>query len=635
MDWPADKVERKSVSALVPYARNARTHSEEQVAQIAASIREWGWTMPVLVDEDGGLIAGHGRVLAARKLGLTEIPVMVAAGWTEAQKRAYVLADNKLALNAGWDAELLRVELTDLQAFDFDLGLTGFADDELAALTAVKTDGLTDPDEAPNPPEIPVSCLGDVWLLGKHRLMCGDSTSVDDMEKLTAGQMVDMWLTDPPYNVAYEGGTKDKLTIQNDNMADDDFRQFLRDAYVAASTVMKPGAVFYIWHADSEGYNFRGAARDAGWTVRQCLIWKKSSQVMGRQDYHWRHEPCLYGWKDGAGHLWASDRKQTTILEFDKPSRNGEHPTMKPVALFEYQMLNNTKGGDIVLDSFGGSGTTLIAAEKNGRIARLTRGARGFAMTRYFLTSATIEGFRGINNDGDPLVLRFRPEAVNSVHAPNGVGKSSIYEALHFAIHGTVPRLETLQDAEQGQSYVVNKFHPQQTATVVLTFSSDDGTPDVAVTVTRQATGGRVVSSPSGHADPDSFLASLREDFVLVDYPRFASFVDCSALERGRSFASLVGLSRYSRLRQALDGVRNTRNINSDLGLSALDTEVSSAARALAGIEGRISRQASSISSMSAGETTSTPIWAALAIWLRLLASRDWPSIPSTLASPA
>src|SRR5690606_9369858 len=194
--------------------------------------------------------------------------------------------------------------------------------------------------------------------------------------------------------------------------------------------------------------------------------------------------------------------------------------------------------------------------------------------------------------DGDPLVLRFRPEAVNSVHAPNGVGKSSIYEALHFAIHGTVPRLETLQDAEQGQSYVVNKFHPQQTATVVLTFSSDDGTPDVAVTVTRQATGGRVVSSPSGHADPDSFLASLREDFVLVDYPRFASFVDCSALERGRSFASLVGLSRYSRLRQALDGVRNTRNINSDLGLSALDTEVSSAARALAGIEGRISRQA-------------------------------------------
>lgn len=201
--------------------------------------------------------------------------------------------------------------------------------------------------------------------------MCGDSTRIDHMEALTLGGGIDMWLTDPPYNVAYEGKTKDALKIQNDSMADGQFRQFLRDAYVAADAVMKPGAVFYIWHADSEGYNFRGAAQDAGWKVRQCLIWKKQSLVMGRQDYHWRHEPCLYGWKEGAGHLWASDRKQTTILEFDRPARSAEHPTMKPVALFEYQMLNNTKGSDSVLDSFGGSGTTLIAAEKNGRIARL------------------------------------------------------------------------------------------------------------------------------------------------------------------------------------------------------------------------------------------------------------------------
>jgi len=180
-----------------------------------------------------------------------------------------------------------------------------------------------------------------------------------------------MLLTDPPYNVAYEGKTKDALTIQNDDISDEQFRTFLRDAFLTASTVMKAGAVFYIWHADSEGYNFRGACKDVGWTVRQCLIWKKSQLVMGRQDYHWKHEPCLYGWKDGAGHLWAADRKQTTILEFDKPSRNGEHPTMKPVGLFEYQMLNNTKGGDIVLDLFGGSGTTLIAAEKNGRVSCL------------------------------------------------------------------------------------------------------------------------------------------------------------------------------------------------------------------------------------------------------------------------
>jgi site-specific DNA-methyltransferase (adenine-specific) len=235
---------------------------------------------------------------------------------------------------------------------------------------------LTDPDDAPAVRPDAVTKPGDLWLCGKHRLLCGDSTSIDALELLTHGG-VDMWLTDPPYNVAVQGGDhgdpdrKNGLRIENDQMGDEQFRQFLRDAYVAADAVMKPGAVFYIWHADSEGYNFRGAAIDAGWDVRQCLIWKKSSLVMGRQDYHWKHEPCLYGWKGGAGHLWATDRKQTTILEFDRPSRNGEHPTMKPVALFEYQMLNNTKGGDKVLDSFGGSGTTMIAAEKNGRHACL------------------------------------------------------------------------------------------------------------------------------------------------------------------------------------------------------------------------------------------------------------------------
>lgn len=366
------KVERREIADLIPYAANSRTHSDTQVAQIAASIREFGWTNPILVSGDGTIIAGHGRLLAARQLGMGEVPVIVLDHLSEAQRKALVIADNKLALNAGWDEGLLSTELAGLNELGFDLSVIGFSTDELSALLADDpTEGLTDEDAEPEVPVQPVTVEGDVWLLGRHRLMCGDSTSVDDMEKLTAGQMVDMWLTDPPYNVAYEGGTKDKLTIQNDNMADDEFRQFLRDAYVTASTVMKPGAVFYIWHADSEGYNFRGAARDAGWTVRQCLIWKKSSQVMGRQDYHWRHEPCLYGWKDGAGHLWASDRKQTTILEFDKPSRNGDHPTMKPVAIFEYQLLNNTKGGDIVLDSFAGSGTTAIAAEKNGRVAYL------------------------------------------------------------------------------------------------------------------------------------------------------------------------------------------------------------------------------------------------------------------------
>ena len=369
---PQRTVEMREVEFLIPYARNSRTHSDAQVAQIAASIKEFGWTNPILVDEEGGIIAGHGRVLAARKLNQGQVPCIVLSGLTEAQKRAYVIADNKLAMNAGWDNELLRVEIDELRGLDFDLDLLGFSQEELDALVPeVINPGLTDEDDAPALAPDAITKPGDIWVMGKHRLMCGDSTSIEALETLTGGQLVDMWLTDPPYNVAYEGKTKDALKIQNDSMGDDQFRQFLRDAYVAADAVMKPGAVFYIWHADSEGYNVRGAAKDANWTVRQCLIWKKQTMVMGRQDYHWKHEPCLYGWKDGAGHLWAADRKQTTILEFDRPSRNAEHPTMKPVALFEYQMLNNTKGGDTVLDSFGGSGTTLIAAEKNGRVARL------------------------------------------------------------------------------------------------------------------------------------------------------------------------------------------------------------------------------------------------------------------------
>ena len=369
----AHQIEKIGIEKLIPYAKNSRTHSDEQVAQIAASIKEFGFNNPVLISEDDVIIAGHGRVMAARKIGLMEVPCIRLGHLTETQRKAYIIADNRLALNAGWDNELLTIELNELLADNFALDILGFDVDELKnLLDPVKpTEGLTDEDEVPEVPEEPKTKPGDIYKLGRHRLMCGDSTSIDALEKLCDGQLVDMWLTDPPYNVAYEGKTKDALTIKNDSMEDGQFRQFLQDSYTAADMVMKPGAVFYIWHADSEGYNFRGAAKDAGWTVRQCLIWKKSTMVMGRQDYHWKHEPCLYGWKDGAGHLWAADRKQTTILEFDKPSRNGEHPTMKPVGLFEYQMLNNTKGGDIILDSFGGSGTTLIAAEKNGRIARI------------------------------------------------------------------------------------------------------------------------------------------------------------------------------------------------------------------------------------------------------------------------
>lgn len=348
---------------------NPRVLRDDKFAKLKKSIEEFPDMLnkrPIVAvtDKDGKLmvLGGNMRLRACQELGLKEVPVILADDWTEEQRREFIVKDN---VGYGeWDWDQLANEWDAGQLSDWGLDLP-------ADFAAETTEGLTDPDEVPEVPETPVTVLGDVWVMGKHRLLCGDSTITDDLVKLTNDQMMDIWLTDPPYNIAYEGKTKEALTIKNDEMGDDQFRQFLRDACTAADTVMKPGAVFYIWHADSEGYNFRGAAQDAGWKVRQCLIWKKSSMVMGRQDYHWKHEPCLYGWKEGAGHLWASDRKQTTILEFERPSRNGEHPTMKPVALFEYQLLNNTKGGDQVLDSFGGSGTTLIAAEKNGRIARI------------------------------------------------------------------------------------------------------------------------------------------------------------------------------------------------------------------------------------------------------------------------
>lgn len=365
-------IEYLPTDSLIPYARNSRTHSDAQVSQVAGSIREFGFTNPVLIDAQDGIIAGHGRVLAALKLKMDTVPCIRLSHLTETQRKAYVIADNKLALNSGWDTEMLLLEFSDLEAAEFDMELLGFSDEELDAMKPEQIpEGLTDEDYVPEVQPDPVSKVGDVWLLGKHRLMCGDSTSIETVEVLMDGGLADQLITDPPYNVAYVGKTKDAMKIQNDSMDDESFRQFLRDAFVAADAVMKSGAVFYIWHADSEGYNFRGACKDSGWTVRQCLIWKKQTLVMGRQDYHWKHEPCLYGWKDGAGHLWATDRKQTTILEFDRPSRSTLHPTMKPVDLIEYQVLNNTKGQDVVLDLFGGGGSTMIACEKTGRHARL------------------------------------------------------------------------------------------------------------------------------------------------------------------------------------------------------------------------------------------------------------------------
>ena len=360
------------IDTVTPFGNNPRQITPDAISKVAKSIDLYGFRSPIIVDDDRVILAGHTRLLAAQKLGLSEVPVHVASGLSKSKKRAYRLADNRSAEESRWDFPMLTEELGELMDEGFDLADTLFDPSELANLFPDEPiEGLTDEDEVPEAPEKPVTVEGDVWVLGNHRLMCGDSTSIEALEKLCEGQLVDMWLTDPPYNVAYEGKTKDALTIENDAMGNDDFRQFLRDSYTAADAVMKSGAVFYIWHADSEGYNFRGAAFDIGWQVRQCLIWKKQHMVMGRQDYHWMHEPCLYGWKDGAAHLWSTDRKQTTILEFDRPSRNAEHPTMKPVELFAYQMQNNTKGDDLVLDSFAGSGTTAIACEKYNRRARL------------------------------------------------------------------------------------------------------------------------------------------------------------------------------------------------------------------------------------------------------------------------
>lgn len=374
---PIAVIEYQAIDDLIPYARNSRTHSPEQVRQIAASIREFGFTNPVLIDDAGGIIAGHGRVMGAREVGLHAVPCIRLGYLTEAQRRAYVIADNKLALNAGWDENALALELRELESLEFDLSLTGFSEDDIADLLAdldenqPTSENAGNADLAPEPCAVTVSKPGDVWILDRHRVMCGDSTSIQSVEALMGGRLADLLLTDPPYNVAYEGKTADALTIKNDSMSDEAFRQFLRDVYTAADAVMRPGAAFYIWHADSEGYNFRGAAVDVGWKVRQCLIWNKNTFVLGRQDYHWKHEPCLYGWKAGSAHYWGSDRSQSTVLDFNRPARNGEHPTMKPVEMFEYQIVNSSNKGDLVLDLFGGSGTTAIACEKSRRSARL------------------------------------------------------------------------------------------------------------------------------------------------------------------------------------------------------------------------------------------------------------------------
>jgi site-specific DNA-methyltransferase (adenine-specific) len=366
-----------SIKDLKSDHKNARKRTDRSAKLIAESLQRYGAARSIVIDEENRILAGNGTIEGAKAAGIknvrvietdgTEIIAVKRTGLTEDEKIGLALADNRTSDLSDWDKDMLQ-QLSE----EHDIAPWFDADDLTEILGTVEqlpTEGLADADDVPEAPAEPITKPGDLWVLGDHRLLCGDSTDTVALERLMAGANADLWLTDPPYNVNYEGGTG--LKIQNDNMKDAEFRQFLKDVYIAANCFLRPGAAFYIWHADSEGYNFRGAAFDAGWKVRQCLIWLKSSLVMGRQDYQWKHEPCLYGWTEGAAHFWNSDRKQTTILEFAKPSRNGEHPTMKPVDLFQYQMANSTKPGDIVLDSFGGSGTTMIAAERINRKARL------------------------------------------------------------------------------------------------------------------------------------------------------------------------------------------------------------------------------------------------------------------------
>lgn len=407
------KLENIEIESLVPYAKNSRTHSSDQITQISNSIKEFGFTNPILIDENGGIIAGHGRVMAAKSLGLKTAPCLRLSHLSDVQKKAYVIADNKLALNAGWDETVLRLELDSLMSEGFDLDLTGFSLEEFKNLDFEPDDqeGLTDPEDVPQTPETPTSMTGDIWALGGgHRVMCGDSTSLACLSALMDGKNADLLFTDPPYNVAYESSIAG--SIKNDNMKNDDFRQFLLDFYKAAFEVMNPGASAYIFHADTEGYNFRHGFAQAGFKLSGCLIWKKESLVLGRSDFQWMHEPCLYGWKPGAAHRFFGGRKQTTIIQHgnnspirkredgnwvievgdqvlvvdgnarleempssvifhEKPKRSAEHPTMKPVSLVERFLKFSARAGDIVLDCFGGSGSTLMAAERVGMCARL------------------------------------------------------------------------------------------------------------------------------------------------------------------------------------------------------------------------------------------------------------------------
>lgn len=356
------------IEKLVPYANNARTHSPEQIKKLRSSLREFGFINPVIIDRDYGVIAGHGRILAAQEEGLDKVPCVFADHLTEAQKKAYIIADNRMAMDAGWDEEMLRVEIEALQAADFDPLLTGFDEKELADLFGTEEDKVKDDDFDLSAALEKAAFVerGDVWIVGRHRLMCGDATSADDVARLMDGKKANLIVTDPPYGVSFKSSSG--LTIQNDSIKNEEFYSFLLSAFKNMADNLEKGGAAYVFHADTEGLNFRRAFIDAGFHLAGCCIWVKDSLVLGRSDYQWQHEPILYGFLQNGKHPWYSDRKQTTIWNFAKPKRNANHPTSKPLDLLSYPIGNSSQPNAIVVDTFGGSGSTMMACEQANRI---------------------------------------------------------------------------------------------------------------------------------------------------------------------------------------------------------------------------------------------------------------------------
>ena len=357
------------INKLVPYANNARTHNKEQLLKLRSSLREFGFVNPVIIDREYNVLAGHGRIMAAKEEGIAEVPCVYADHLTEAQKKAYILADNRMALDAGWDEELLSVEMQELQELGFDLSMTGFDEKELTDLLGVDADGEAKEDDFDLSAALEKAAFvqrGDIWTVGRHKLMCGDATSAEDVSALMGDTKANLILTDPPYGVLFKSASG--LTIQNDSMKNEEFYTFLLSSFQRMAEHLEKGGSAYVFHADTEGLNFRKAFIEAGFHLAGCCIWVKDSLVLGRSDYQWQHEPVLYGFMQNGKHHWYSDRKQTTIWHFDKPKRNANHPTSKPLDLLGYPIGNSTQENGVVMDTFGGSGSTLMACEQMNRI---------------------------------------------------------------------------------------------------------------------------------------------------------------------------------------------------------------------------------------------------------------------------